>query len=256
MPLLPNPSGPMRCDVQSLDLGQAMFNQQDMRTHDVSVASMAPTAMAPTVEPKHFSVGLRDLLGIDSGAPDRQPNVSQHPSPVPFASLLDLDPIPITKAASGTGTERAPALATTATLIDVFDPSASTATPFVPPPPPPFEMSGNVSPRTPRVGTSYGPIHTPGGTKVPEGPPPVTPPKAVGLGTNSYPFAPASPIQPPPAPPAIGDPSGVDDMFQSGSMRSEEPSRLVHNLPTLDVGEGRSDVSVITGDSYNEKSFA
>ena len=248
VPLLPNPSGPMRCDVQSLDLGQAMFNQQDMRTHDVSVASMAPTAMAPTVDPKHFSVGLRDLLSIDSGAPDRQPNVSQHPSPVPFASLLDLDPIPITKVAFGTGTERAPALSTTATLIDVFDPSASTATPFVPPPPPPFEMSGNVSPRTPRVGTSYGPIHTPGGTKVPEGPPPATPPKAVGLGTNSYPFAPASPIQPPPAPPAIGDPSGVDDMFQSGSMRSEEPSRLVHNLPTLDVGEGRSDVSVITGD--------
>ena len=149
-------------------------------------------------------------------------------------SLLDLDPIPITPASPRPS--QVP-------LIDVLSPKSHATTPFAPvtvnaP------LTGAVEaepPRTPRVGTSLGHVCTPGGTRVPDGPPPCTPPsKTVSFG-DTIPIPP-SPIPGPPAPPH-GMP-GVS----TGVVRPEEPSKLVHSLPVLNVTEGSSDASVVTGD--------
>ena len=62
---------------------------------------------------------------------------------------------------------------------------------------------------------------------------------------------PISPIPaPPPLPPFMKplSPEGMGFSSRNDNRGSEEPSRLVHQLPSLDVTEGRADVSVITGD--------
>ena len=144
-------------------------------------------------------------------------------------------------------------------LIDVLSPTAGRSTPFRPCG---FD-SGQatledqpVTPRTPKVGTTLGSGYTPGGTRVLEGPPPMTPPpvppgvdsetaRAVSFNPVTYTLLPPSPI---PAPPR---PSGADyGQLQFGlqgpeQARSEEPSRLVMQLPPLcDPAEA----SVITAD--------
>ena len=102
--------------------------------------------------------------------------------------------------------------------------------------------------------------YTPGGTRVPEGPPPPTPPSSregCGLGspisgpqwnstdaTAQHYVPPPLPIPQPPRPPYDPGSRGIE-----GQVKSEEPSRLVLNLPHLDVSEvGGTDASVVTGD--------
>ena len=98
---------------------------------------------------------------------------------------------------------------------------------------------------TPRVGTSGGAQHTPGGTRVPEGPPPPTPPRAQGYDASVS--VPSSPIGPPPAPPPHLSPSGTPAF---GSKGSEEPSRLVHSLPMLEVAENKHEASVVAAGDW------
>ena len=91
-------------------------------------------------------------------------------------SLLDLDPIPIMPASSRP---------TQVPLIDILSPKSHRTTPFVPLTPCGHTASGTAlePPRTPRVGTSLGHACTPGGTRIPDGPPPCTPPgKSVSFG--------------------------------------------------------------------------
>ena len=114
------------------------------------------------------------------------------------------------------------------------------------------------SPRTPKVGTSsmYG--YTPGGTKVPEGPPPPTPPRNQGsqvcgspnVGTLGPTYNAATPSSPGPVPIPVPPrpPYELSGRSVEGPARSEEPSRLVMSLPHLDVSEGGTDASVTTGD--------
>ena len=82
---------------------------------------------------------------------------------------------------------------------------------------------------------------------MPEGPPPATPPRSGTFGPVSTTSLPASPIMPPPVPPYSGSAydSGMSGLRMGGS---EEPSRLVHDLPSLEVGDNTSEASVITGD--------
>ena len=149
----------------------------------------------------------------------------------PNETLLDLDPIPITRVAGGSE------IATT-NLLDIFDPTATSATTFLAVT---KQEDGLLSaiqdrtPKTPKVGTTFGSTYTLGGTCVPDGPPPPsTPRKAVTFGSVTSTPLPASPIPPPPLAPTVGI--------------SEEPSRLVHHLPSLDVGANNAEASVVTGD--------
>ena len=157
----------------SLELGFAsresvrhmMPNHPSMSETQRNVASAAPVASA-----KPLGVNLGDLIGFPRnehgyGVPEPRRN-SRALSPM---SLMDLDPIPITGVGIGAGTEKAQAMSST--LIDVFSPTAREATPFVSTA---VASHGEPpgTPRTPRVGTSGGAQHTPGGTRVPEGPPP------------------------------------------------------------------------------------
>ena len=149
-------------------------------------------------------------------------------------SLLDLDPIPIMPASSRPN--QVP-------LIDILSPRSHRTTPFVPLTPCGHTASGAAlePPGTPRVGTSLGHACTPGGTRIPDGPPPCTPPgKSVSFG-ETIPIPP-SPIPSPPAAP-YGMP-----WTAPGFAKPEEPSKLVHSLPVLSVSEGSSDASVVTGD--------
>ena len=118
-------------------------------------------------------------------------------------------------------------------LIDVLSPKAKS----------PFRSGlGGLGepdgPRTPRAGTSGNAVYTPGGTRVPEGPPPLTPPRSVSFGPTTTVPLPPSPIPGPP--PLPWDPSEVG--------KSEEPSKLVQTLPLLEVTEGSAEASVATGD--------
>ena len=154
-------------------------------------------------------------------APPQQPHA---------LSLIDLDPVPVTTGPSAmTGTAFPP-------LIDILSPKAKT--PFVSGLGFSKEDSEPANtPRTPRVGTSGGAAYTPGGTRVPDGPPPATPPR-VSFGPTTMVPLPPSPIPAPPASPwGIGTPD-----------KSEEPSKLVQNLPLLEVIEGSAEASVTTGD--------
>ena len=84
---------------------------------------------------------------------------------------------------------------------------------------------------------------------MPEGPPPITPPKAVSFGPVTMTAMPGPPpMSPPPTPPPIVDMGAVGGSASSSFERSEEPSRLVHHLPVLQVGSNKSEASVTTGD--------
>ena len=201
-------------------------------------------------------------------------------SPVQHSvDLLDLDPVPVI-APQGRHSDPKGSVG-----WGILDPQATHATPFtmvqtaLPPPPRPIEdkpaESESVTPRTPRVGTNLASAYTPGGTRVPDGPPPSTPPplapcvssnptspqRTVTFGNVTTTPLPASPIPGPPAPPAggMGWPgssvpplptfTGVDASSSSASgLRSEEPSRMVHSLPGLQVGDNSAEASVVTGD--------
>ena len=127
-------------------------------------------------------------------------------------------------------------------------------------------------------------MFTPGGTRVPDSPPPPTPPKAVSFGDVLISQLPTSPVahvgplssfgnysqpphhysqlQPPPPRPELGLPqqgswdswgaatpiSGSPVGPPTGCFRSEEPSRLVTALPNLEVGDIPSEVSIARGD--------
>ena len=188
-----------------------------------------------------------DLLAIDNTEATGQASRPTWSISSPM-SLMDMDPIPITQVATGRGVETAPAVSTS--LIDVFDAAASAATPFVPPkaiPRVPGLDEGNEvgTPRTPNIRTSGTPGYTPGGTRVPEGPPPATLPHAVSFGPVTTTQLPASPISPPPLPPGYPDLWTHGTGLEACSGVSEEPSRLVHHLPGLEVGDNKS---VATGD--------
>ena len=144
-------------------------------------------------------------------------------------SLLDLDPVPINPPGL-----RVPE---SMPLIDLLSPKAFMGSPFV--------QNDPETPRTPRVGTSMGSVYTPGGTRVPDGPPPSTPPaRSVSFGPVTTTPLPPSPIPCPPAPPSM---SGFAERGVTEA-RSEEPSRLVQSLPVLTVVEGAAEASVATGD--------
>ena len=160
-------------------------------------------------------------------------------------SLIDLDPVPVTIVAGNARGDVAGAKAFD--LIDVFDPEASKASPFVSSSPPGLSEPPG-TPRTPRVGTSCSPGYTPGITRVPEGPPPATPPRVTSPDSILPAPPPTSPISPPPAPPSYGQSWDKGCSGQKGDKASEEPSRLVHQLPLLDIKESRYDASVTTGD--------
>ena len=83
---------------------------------------------------------------------------------------------------------------------------------------------------------------------MPEGPPPATPPRVTSPESILPAPPPASPISPPPAPPSYGQSWDKGCSGQKGDKASEEPSRLVHQLPLLDIKESRYDASVTTGD--------
>ena len=139
-------------------------------------------------------------------------------------------------------------------LIDLLSPTVES--PFRPCA---VQPEGQVTPRTPKVGTTMGTSYNSGGTRVPEGPPPVTPPpcpppsvdpeasRSVTFGPVTYNHLPSSPIPAPPKPA-----KNVYDSMQlgggaSGQSRSEEPSRLVMQLPALNIGDV-AEASVVTGD--------
>ena len=139
-------------------------------------------------------------------------------------------------------------------LIDLLSPIAES--PFRPCAVP---HEGQSTPRTPRVGTSMGTSYTPKGTRVPEGPPPVTPPpcpppsvepeasRSVSFGPVTYTPLPSSPIPAPPKPPGDAYDSTQLGTGTSGHSRSEEPSRLVMQLPVLSISDV-AEASVVTGD--------
>ena len=195
------------------------------------------------------SVG--QLLGQPlSGVPPLPKSSVQAQAPAP--NLLDLDPIPIVK----------PVPRNEPPLIDILSPKGGYRTPFLPTSPIPMpdavQMLSSTpqeqTPRTPRVGTSLYNC-TPGGTRVPDGPPPETPPRGVTFGPVVTTPLPPSPIPSPPMPPFHGSsPEGSGHYGYPAvgppgyELRSEEPSKLVHALPTLSIPEGSSEASVITGD--------
>ena len=123
-------------------------------------------------------------------------------------SLIDLDPVPITSVSGGPPLQGV-------NLLDILNPASACASPFV--------ATGNQSrgtfdydevrtPRNRKVGTTGGNAYTPGGTKVPNGPPPSTPPRAVTFGPVVTAPLPPSPMSPPPAPPPTGG-IGVPGVF-------------------------------------------
>ena len=134
-------------------------------------------------------------------------------------------------------------------LIDLLSPIAES--PFRPCAVP---HEGQSTPRTPTLGTSMGTSYTPGGTRVPEGPPPVTPPpcpppsvepeasRSVSFGPVTY-----TPLPAPPKPPGDAYDSTQLGAGTSGHSRSEEPSRLVMQLPVLSISDV-AEASVVTGD--------
>ena len=139
-------------------------------------------------------------------------------------------------------------------LIDLLSPIAES--PFRPCA---VQHEGQSTPRTPRVGTSMGTSYSPGGTRVPEGPPPVTPPpcpppsgepetsRSVSFGPVTYAPLPSSPIPAPPKPHGDAYDSTQLGSGTSGHSRSEEPSRLVMQLPVLSISDV-AEASVVTGD--------
>ena len=115
-----------------------------------------------------------------------------------------------------------------------------------PPPPAPYE-----SPRG--VPSLAAAAYTPGGTRVPDGTPPVTPGKAVTFGPSVQ-YATWGATSPgvetvgPPAPPNVLPPSGMVGCTGLGPQRMEEPSKLVYHLPQLMAESGTQDASVAAGD--------
>ena len=117
-------------------------------------------------------------------------------------------------------------------------------------------------PCTPKNPTrSRGVAFTPGGTRVPTTSPPPTPPKLVCFGNASTVPLPQSPVgthhafnyQPPPPKAMVSPGTHIDNNIPTpiprpSPCKSEEPSRLVLNLPALNVGDNASEMSVRTGD--------
>ena len=187
---------------------------------------------------------------------------------VPLATsvdLLDLDPVPVEVKRGHQLGGRTPAFGykgETSTcgnppmpIGQVLSPEASHSSPFRQIGPA-VDVISPPAPRTPKVGTTIaGHACTPGGTRVPDSPPPPTPPlcgasastgspPGMGLGPLGSMGMPSSPI-----PPSIQCSSGGAGVSgQVSGVHSEEPTRLVYNLPTLEVYDGSSDASVTTGD--------
>ena len=96
-------------------------------------------------------------LGAQPGTPqfDGMPSVGYENPQV--MTLLDLDPIPITQVARGSGMEPAPCQSVN--LLDIFDPVTSKASPFLAVPKSVGDQAtsiGDRTPRTPKIGTSLG----------------------------------------------------------------------------------------------------
>ena len=235
-----------------------------------------PEIQAPSARPFHTlsspAEALRDLNVGDIGLrgvrlasqgrdldvvpvvhmPQREPGNSGDVGPPPSLDLLGLDPVPPVSSGG-----RAQVIEESAWKHNPLMPGAMT--PFsrvgelqlprdeMPPPPP-------VTCESPRESSpaSY-PVYTPGGTRVPDGPPPTTPGRAVtfspsvqyntwgasstGVGTVN-----------PPVPPIAAPPQPVTGSAGIGTSRMEEPSKLVHSLPQLAAEPGTQDASVAAGD--------
>ena len=183
--------------------------------------------------------------------PDREAEVGSISGPPPSLDLLGLDPVVTVRHEGSLGTDKpfwGPNPLTpgaTTPFSPLTDPSQWTE---VPPPPP---LAAYESPResTRPLAAAY----TPGGTRVPDGPPPDTPGKQVTFSPAVY--CNNMGVQPglaqaavPPAPP-IPPHSPVATYAPSmGPQRMEEPSKLVYHLPQLQAEPGTQDASVAAGD--------
>ena len=181
--------------------------------------------------------------------PDRELGVAMPQGPPPSLDLLGLDPaMDAAISGSSTGCGYVAPGGTNPLLPGASTPFMSMSGPSYPmasPPPPPPNIYDS-----PRGGYSA-PTYTPGGTRVPDGTPPLTPRvtfcpdvQYANLGTRGGVAPHESPLPPPMLPPA----APFQYNLPQASHRMEEPSKLVHHLPLLTAEPGTQDASVAAGD--------
>ena len=217
--------------------------------------------------------------------PEREYGALSEQAPPPSLDLLGLDPVPIQQyLAEHPQIGHKPPAALTPCMPGALSPfvpvvgaGSLPVAPQPPGPPGPFE--------SPRSGQNTArSVYTPGGTRVPDGPPPVTPRvsfsptvdythvegadslpvypsgETQGNGASTQPtispsmIPPAPPmapmVLPPPMAPGLGGcaPHVGPPLVGGPGPRVEEPSRLVYHLPPLSVEPGTQDASVAAGD--------
>ena len=217
--------------------------------------------------------------------PEREYGALSEQAPPPSLDLLGLDPVPIQQylAEHPQSGHKPPAALTPcmpgalSPFVPVVGAGSLPVAPQPPGPPGPFE--------SPRSGQNTArSVYTPGGTRVPDGPPPVTPRvsfsptvdythvegadflpvypsgETQGNGASTQPtispsmIPPAPPmapmVLPPPMAPGLGGcaPHVGPSLVGGPGPRVEEPSRLVYHLPPLSVEPGTQDASVAAGD--------